>query len=152
MSGLMRYMLYETNSECVPLEEEITQLKNYIAIEEIRFGDRVEYSFQSSGPIAGKVISPLLLLPFVENAFKHSLRNEMAKAWITITIKVSGHHLYFLAENSVPGQAETNPNPGIGLDNVKKRLALSYPDHELVIRKENNTFSANLTLRLDEEN
>ncbi|GAB3907725.1 histidine kinase [Larkinella knui] len=152
LSGLMQYILYDTNAELVLLEGEIAQLKNYIAIEELRFADRIEYSFQSSGPVERKLISPLVLLPFVENAFKHSLSHELHKAWVTITIKVTGYHLFFNVENSIAQVNTAQPHQGIGLMNVSKRLALSYPGrHELQIKQEENTFSVNLKIQLYEE-
>ncbi|MBT1706552.1 sensor histidine kinase, partial [Chryseosolibacter indicus] len=127
MSGLMHYMLYETTSDLGLLEDEITQLKNFVAIEELRFGDRIDSSFQYSGDLNGKKISPLILLPFVENAFKHSLINEANKAWVTIDIKVSGNDLFLTVENSMSAPMELSPRQGIGLANVKARLSLSYP-------------------------
>jgi LytS/YehU family sensor histidine kinase len=151
MSGLMHYMLYETTSDLVMLEDEITQLKNFIAIEELRFGDRVDSSLQYSGDIKGKKISPLILLPFVENAFKHSLVNETNTAWVTIDIKVSGPELFLTIENSVSQPVGPMLPGGIGLANVKRRLSLSYPErHHLVIRHNDEIFSVQLMLKLDE--
>lgn len=152
MSGLMHYMLYETGTEPVLLEDELNQLKNYIAIEELRFGERIEYSFQISGSVEGKIISPLLLLPFVENAFKHSFSHELNKAWVTIHTKVSEHLLYFIVENSVSMPNQSSSNQGIGLANVRQRLLLSYPNrYELKIKEEDNIFTVNLKLQLDEK-
>ncbi len=152
LSGMMHYILYDTNAELVLLEEELAQLKNYIAIEELRFADRLEYSFQSSGAIEGKRISPLLLLPFVENAFKHSLSHELNKAWVTIDIKVTGSQLFFNVENSITDPTPPHSHRGIGLMNVRKRLTLSYPGrHELLVKRDENTFSVTLKLQLHEE-
>lgn len=100
LSGLMHYVLYDTNADFVQLATDIKHVKDYTGIEEIRFADRLEFSFQYSGDIAGKIIAPLILLPFVENAFKHSLRDETEKAWIIIDIKVVGNRLFFKSENS----------------------------------------------------
>jgi len=148
----MRYMLYETNTDLVPLEHEITQLKNFIAIEELRFGDRIDLSFQFSGDIDRKQISPLILLPFVENAFKHSLVNEVTLAWVTVDIKVSGKQLFFTVENSVSTPVARKGPSGIGLANVKRRLAISYADcHTLDIRQEESIFKVHLKLELDEK-
>lgn len=163
LSDLMHYVLYETNAHFVPLETDIKHLKNYIGIEEMRFGDRLELSFQYSGDIAGKLIAPLILLPFVENAFKHSLRNETEKAWIIIDIKVSGNKLYFKAENSCssnadePGKDSNGPplhnGKGVGLRNVIRRLELNYPGkHELNIDRGDIVFRVDLKLQLDEQN
>jgi LytS/YehU family sensor histidine kinase len=152
MSGLMHYILYQTKSDLVMLEEEITQLKNYIAIEELRFGDRLEYSFQSSGPIEGKLISPLLLLPFVENALKHSLSDEPEKAWVTIDLKVTDNQLFFYVENSTSKPLRPDTHQGIGLENVIKRLNLSYPNRfNLHTGLDDRIFRVRLMLMLDEK-
>jgi hypothetical protein len=152
LSDLMRYMLYDTNAGSVLLEDEITQLNNYIALEQLRFADRIEYSFQCSGQVKGKRIGPLLLLPFVENAFKHSLGGELHKAWVIITIKVSGNRLFVFVENSIAQVHDSKSGQGIGLTNVRKRLALSYPGrHQLRITHEPNTFSVSLKILLEED-
>ena len=163
LSDLMHYVLYETNAHFVPLATDIKHLKNYIGIEELRFGDRLELSFQYSGDIEGKLIAPLVLLPFVENAFKHGLRNETEKAWIIIDIKVSGNKLYFKAENScgintgelgkdLKGEIAHN-GKGLGLVNVRRRLELNYPGkHELHIESGDAFFRVDLKLQLDEQN
>ncbi len=153
LSGLMRYMLYESNAEMVLLEDEINYLKNYISIEELRFGDRLDLSFQYSGNIQGKLIAPLVLLPFVENAFKHSLNNETQKAWITIDIKVTGNELFFKTENSYQKINSKIDHEGMGLKNVKKRLHLVYPGkHSLVIKDGEVFFITDLKMQLNEKN
>jgi len=127
LSGLMHYVLYDSNADFVPLQADIGHLKDYLGIEEMRFADRLELSFQYSGDLDNKIIAPLLLLPFVENAFKHGLRNEMGKAWIIIDIKVSGNKLFFKSENSCPRGSVPLNGKGVGLTNVRRRLELSYP-------------------------
>jgi signal transduction histidine kinase len=147
LSGLMHYVLYETSSDHVLLEDEIAHLRDFARIEELRFGDRLDFSFQYSGDIQGKKISPLLLLPFVENAFKHSLSNEVNAAWITIDMKVSGKQLFFTVENSMTDSKTSKPHKGIGLENVRKRLSFSYPGrHELNIQEDGKVFSVHLRI------
>jgi sensor histidine kinase YesM len=149
LSGLMRYMLYETSAGRVLLRDEITHLQNYISIEQMRFADRLELSFQCSGDIEGNVIEPLLLLPFIENAFKHGVENS--PAWITIDIKVIGGRLFLKVENSLGGPAKNRPE-GLGLGNVKRRLALTYPAaHELAIEQNNDSFKVDLKINLCEK-
>lgn len=148
LSGLMHYMLYEASAESIPLEDEIRHLKDFIAVELIRFGDRLECSFQVSGDISGKWISPLLLLPLVENAFKHS-KTEESTAWVVLVLKVLENRLFFAVENSTGGE-ESGSKPGIGLMNVKRRLELLYNDrHELTLNREEHIFKAQLNLELD---
>jgi two-component system LytT family sensor kinase len=151
LSNLMHYVLYEANARQVPLQQDLDHLKHYINIEKTRFADRLDLSFHYSGPIAGKQIAPLLLLPFVENAFKHGLTHETQQAWITIDIKVQDHQLFFKAENSFKRPAAAQ-RTGVGLINVKRRLELAYPErHTLVIREQEGIFSADLKIMLDEE-
>jgi two-component system LytT family sensor kinase len=146
LAALMDYMLYEASSNKVPLKNEIIHLGNYISIEQIRFADRLELSFQHSGDIEGKLIAPLLLLPFIENAFKHGI--EDSPGWITINLKVTGNRLFLKVENSyLPGSRVKEG--GIGLENVKKRLGLIYPGNfELNISESNEIFEIDLKLNL----
>lgn len=146
LSELMHYMLYETRSDKVLLEKEISHLENYISIEQMRFADRLDLSFLHSGDISGKTIAPLLLLPFVENAFKHGIANDAG--WITITLKVISNTLYLKVENSYPANAKQTGH-GLGLVNVKRRLELTYPgNYELHLAKNNDFFEAGLKLNL----
>src|ERR1700748_224058 len=92
LSALMHYMLYDAGTDKVLLTDEISHLENYIGIEQLRFSGRMDLSFQHSGDITGKMIAPLLLLPLIENAFKHGLTE--ATGWITIDLKVTGNHLF----------------------------------------------------------
>jgi two-component system LytT family sensor kinase len=146
LSDLMHYMLYETTENKVLLNEEIKHLESYIAIEQIRFADRLEVSFQYSGATLGKLIAPLILLPFVENAFKHCLAEQ--QGYITINLKLIDSRLFFKVENSY----EENPEPkvaGLGLKNVKRRLELIYPGlYDLAINRNAGIFEIELALDL----
>lgn len=151
LSELMHYILYEANGATVLLENDLHHLKNYIGIEQTRFADRLDLSFQYSGDIEQKTIVPLLLLPFVENAFKHSLVNELDKAWITIDLKVSGTQLFFKTANTYQSPAAAPTHTGVGLNNVRRRLELTYPGrHELHIAQQENVFTVDLKLQLYE--
>jgi len=146
LSDLMHYMLYEANANKMPLCDEIKYLGNYISIEQMRFAERLELSFQYSGDIEGKLIAPLLLLPFVENAFKHGIEDN--SGWVTINLKVIGRVLFLKVENSctaVSKQKET----GMGLRNVKRRLELTYPNnYQLSINETTGTFEVELEIDL----
>ena len=146
LSDLMSYMLYEASADKVLLQDEISHLENYIKIEQLRFADRLDVSFQYSGEMDGILITPLLLLPFVENAFKHSLID--GSGWITINLKVVGRQLYFKVDNSY--QLPVAPlKGGLGLKNVKRRLSLTYPSlHELSLNPNNGIYEADLKLSL----
>jgi two-component system, LytTR family, sensor kinase len=152
LSGVMHYMLYESNGDRVGLDQEIAHLKDYIAIEELRFADRLDVSFQCTGNQNGKTIAPLLLLPFVENAVKHSLSQETGRARIRLELSVEGEELVFGVVNSYKEAPVASPHRGVGLDNVKKRLRLTYPSHQLTVHTTADTFSVQLKLALDEKN
>jgi LytS/YehU family sensor histidine kinase len=139
-------MLYEASANKMPLSDEIKYLGNYISIEQMRFAERLELSFQYSGDIEGKVIAPLLLLPFVENAFKHGIEDD--SGWITINLKVIGTRLFLKVENSCT-EASKEKQEGMGLSNVKRRLELTYPNnYQLMINETIGTFEVELEIDL----
>lgn len=146
LSNLMHYMLYEANAAKVLLKDEISHLENYINIEQMRFADRLDLSFQYSGDIAGKMIAPLLLLPFVENAFKHGISDNAG--WITINLKVIENRLFLKVENSYSINSETKRH-GLGLKNFRRRLELTYPgQYDLDIIQNEGVFEAAFKLNL----
>ncbi|WP_158797920.1 sensor histidine kinase [Pedobacter sp. L105] len=146
LSELMHYMLYEARADKVFLKDELSHLENYISIEQMRFADRLDLCFQHSGDISGKMIAPLLLLPFVENAFKHGITDDAG--WITINLKVIGNQLFLKVENSYPKNVNKSVH-GLGLINVKRRLELTYPDsYDLQFIQNNEIFEASLKLEL----
>lgn len=157
LSDMMSYMLYECNSNQIALEREITQLKNYIELEKVRYGDRLEVSFEVGGQLEGQQVAPLLFIAFWENAFKHGPAQMEQPSWISGSLWVEDHKLDFRLENSVPVKLEEDegpgPNGGIGLSNVKKRLNLIYPErYTLQTRDEGETYfvSLNIDLRVQE--
>ncbi|CAN5414610.1 histidine kinase [soil metagenome] len=147
LSRLMQYMLYEGNLAKVPLRQEIDYLENYLALERIRYGDGLYVSFRVDGPTEGVVIAPLLLLPFVENAFKHGVSRQLSDAWLQMQLSVSGSELIFKVENSKPETPDKVSTPGLGLPNVSKRLQLIYPDQHR-LRQFNGADSYLTTLTL----
>lgn len=152
LSELMSYMLYESQSELILLEKEIAHIKNYVALEKLRYGDRLDVSLAASGETEGKMIAPLLLIPFVENAFKHGVSDETDSVWVTIDIKVKDGWLGVKVENSHAGSENHGGRDvvtgGIGLQNVKRRLTLLYPDaHKLTLTKEAEYYTVDLKVR-----
>lgn len=146
LSQLMHYMLYSTSGDVVSLNNEISYLKDYISIEQTRFADRVDISFQCAGVNADVKIAPLLLLPFVENAFKHGVEEE--SGWITINLNYLNAHLYFKVENSYVAKPIPSKS-GLGLANVQKRLELLYPGkYHLSLTKNDESFEAELKIDL----
>lgn len=153
LSDILRYMLYESRQNFVPLDKELQMLKDYIAIEQIRLASREGISLEISGDFHQGYIAPAMLISFVENAVKHGLDSRTANAYVMIRIAVEGDDLHFYCcNNYLPrpaGKSHTNKVGGIGLDNVRKRLGLIYPGkHHLTITNENNIFEVDLTLKL----
>lgn len=130
LSDLLNYMLYECNANHVPLNKEIDMLENYIALEKIRYGERLEIAYHLKGDIAGNMIAPMLILPFVENSFKHGLSEEIEAAWISIDISVYEGQLTLKVDNSrsehKSATEDISYKRGIGMSNVKRRLELLY--------------------------
>ncbi|MVM34552.1 hypothetical protein GO755_31275 [Spirosoma sp. HMF4905] len=149
LAQLMQYMLYEGSLAKVPLRKEIDYLQNYLALERIRYGEGLQLSFQISGVTDQLLIAPLLLLPFVENAFKHGLSRQLGDAWLQIQLTVTHTELIFKVENSKPEFTGPATSPGIGLPNVAKRLQLMYPDrHRLRQLNGVDSFLSTLTIGL----
>lgn len=146
LSEMMHYMLYEANAEKVFVEDEISHIKSYIAIEEIRFRERLKLKFECSGETQSRLIAPILLLPFVENAFKHGLTET--SGWIDIGIELKEESLHLRVANSCR-KHKIAGKPGIGLSNVNRRLELLYPGKYLLnIMPEEDVFTVDLKLTL----
>jgi len=154
LSELMRYMLYDTRTQKQSLENEILCIQNYLDLERIRNDDRLEVNMSVSGDIHDKEISPIILLTFIENAFKHGVNKNTGKVKIDIRFKVKEDFLYFTISNPTPEiTAHTdnfNKSSGIGIENVKKRLELGYnkDDYKLSFKNKNNIFVVKLIIKV----
>jgi two-component system, LytTR family, sensor kinase len=149
-SSLMRYMLYEADEEKVALEKEIDYLQSYIDLQQQRFGKNVQVNVQMEKPAMHYEIEPMLLIPFVENAFKHGT-GIIENAQIDIILQATEGKLHFKVSNKfVPGSVEVkDKTSGIGLSNVKRRLQLLYDNkHQLQITKQADWFTITLDLKL----
>ncbi|WP_428663157.1 sensor histidine kinase [Runella sp.] len=151
LSDLLRYTVYDTKATMVTLEDEINYIKNYIDFEKIRLGERLELVANWPENVAeAPPIAPMLLIVFVENAFKHSKNTQDPRINIAIDLQIWGKTLLFSVQNSfTPNLSEPTPeqHSGLGLENVKKRLELAYPNrHDLSIGQKNNTFMIKLRL------
>jgi two-component system LytT family sensor kinase len=150
LSDLMRYMLYESDEKRVTLSAEIDYLKSYIELQKLRFGSdvKIDAEMNLSQTESQYSIEPMLLIPFVENAFKHGM--GMDEPFIEIKLWVDNGWLKFDVKNKFTDADENkDESKGIGLENVKSRLILLYPkEYELVIKKSNNLFHVQLTLQL----
>lgn len=150
LSNLMSYMLYECNVPTIDLAKEIEQLKNYVQLEKVRYGSRLQVSFECGGETQGKQIAPLLLIGFIENAFKHGAGTQIDKAWIRINLWVKNNELDFGVENSFVKEKGENAyiKSGIGLQNIQKRLSLLYPEKHHLKIEEKDTYWVHLKLTL----
>ena len=151
LSELMRYMLYTSSEEQVPLESELDYLQNYVELQRIRFEEDVDIKLQIEGKAGNQHIEPMLLIPFVENAFKHGV-GMIVDPVIDMDLKFDEKRLFFSIKNKIAPELpeEKDSSSGIGLRNVKRRLELLYPDaHQLKIISENNWFIIDLTLDFD---
>jgi hypothetical protein len=151
LSGMMRYMLYDTNVESVPLSKEIIYLQECITLNKLRYADEeVIIAFDQAGQIADIQIAPMLFIPFVENAFKYGVAIGQKEA-IQIAIVVSGQKLNFSCVNTDHSFIKKMKMEisGIGLENVQRRLELVYPGkHQLIINKEDGKFMVKLEIDL----
>ena len=147
LSSLLRYMLYDCSDLKVSLENEIDALRNYVELEKIRYGNRLELSFNVSGDIAGKKIAPLLMLPLLENSFKHGASEQISTCWISFDLEVKENILYLKLNNSARQSSENKQ--GIGLQNLEKRLKLLYKDsYSFKTGRTDDTFTVSLELDL----
>jgi len=156
ISNFLRYSVYEVNTKYIPLEKEIEYLKNYISLQQLRFDNRLELSFSTSGIMGNQLIEPFLILPFIENSFKYCLDDANSQAWITISITVAEEWLVIKIENSLPpdfskNKNVENPYSGFGINNVKRRLELLYPNqHVLTIKNEVDSFFVSLKIKIND--
>jgi len=146
LSNLLDYILYQINKPLVSLKEEVLHIKEYFELEKIRFKDTLKIIFKANDFNDDIQVAPMLLIPFIENAFKHgSLIDGFLK--IEIKIDVSENQLTFSIRNTVLNQEETNKNGGIGLENIRKRLDLNYKDnYSLDISINQNWYTVNLII------
>jgi LytS/YehU family sensor histidine kinase len=146
---MMEYMLYDSTDARVPLEKEITYLNNYMELERIRFSTGSAIALTINGELNGHEIAPLLLLPLVENAFKHGLSKQTENGWLTVDIGLDKSTLTVIIENAKPSLFVRKSKGGIGIDNLRKRLELLYPArHSLELQDKKNAFMARLIIEL----
>ncbi|MCB0533738.1 MAG: histidine kinase [Lewinellaceae bacterium] len=150
LSGLLDFILYECNTDRIPLKKEIQLILDYIELEKLRIGDRLQLQFSVEDEGLNALIAPLLLLPLVENAFKHGARAANDAVFIKIDLRVQDQNLYFQVENSKPEdkQEAGNGSKGIGLLNIEKRLKLLYPG-QYFMHKSNTASTFLISLKLN---
>lgn len=154
LSEMMRYMLYECNEKQVPLSKELNYLQNYISLEKLRQSKNVDIQFIVEGNVENQTIAPLVFISFLENAFKHGLNNILEAGFVHVYFKIDKDIIHCTLENSKPGKVvNTNikKDGGIGLENVRKRLEMIYPNnHSLKIKETDETFKVDIDIRFNE--
>ena len=156
LSELMRYILHDCQADEVPLRKELEFVQNYLDLERIRMEDTVRLELEVDGPVDDMTVAPLMLLPFVENAFKHGIKTKPEGAFVKITVKVDAMEVLDIEainskENGV-SEADLDLNGtvvpgGVGLENVRRRLALLYPHrHKLTLRDAGSRYEVNLQI------
>ena len=147
LSDIMRFILYETKPEAIPLCKEIAYLDKYIELQRIRTANQHYVSFKVCGDPVGRNIAPMVLIPFVENAFKHTTNKKIRDA-IQVQIQVARDHVRFICKNKYnSSRAPASKANGLGNTLIEKRLNLLYPDrYHLEIKNQDNLYSVELTI------
>jgi sensor histidine kinase YesM len=152
LSSTLHYMINECEDKWVPLEKELMMISDYMELEKVRYGNRIAMEVNVTGDAGNKAVTPLLLIPFIENSFKHGASQMLQHPWIKMQIRVGEKSLFFQLSNSRPATTiQTNGKSGIGLSNVKKRLELIYPArHKLDITSSPGIFSVEMQIPVNE--
>jgi two-component system LytT family sensor kinase len=151
LSSIMRYVLYDTANEKVPLMQEVDFIASYISLENLRHTETNLIDFSVQGSLKEIEIEPLLFLPLIENTFKHCLQIDVPHKWVKLVLTVDEDELIFQTSNPLIDSPESydTSKSGIGLSNVKKRMELLYPDkHELVVHKDNSIYTVTLMISI----
>lgn len=149
LSELLRFMLYESGQNRIALTDEIKVLEDYLELERMRYNKRLIVTFTKNIDSNAYQITPLLLLPFVENAFKHGVSETRFESFVHINMHVEKSYLNFIVENSREQGPKHNGTKNIGLYNVRRQLELMYKDFNLDVKDDGNTFKVHLTLNLN---
>jgi len=153
LSGLLRYVVYDTKNEKVPIAQEITFLKNFAALNLLRFEEEeIDYTFVIKGEYDQQVIEPGILLCYIENAFKHGVQPE-EKSFITIHLDISNKNkVHFSIKNSIPSFKQTNEKGGFGIASNTNRLKLAYPNKHSLHITETSEYTVELKIETNESN
>lgn len=147
LSDIIRFVLYETRSDKILLSKEIEYLEKYIALQKIRTANETYVHFSVSGNIGDKLIAPMIFIPFIENAFKHTTNKKMENA-ITININIDNKTIRLTCENKYDSNSVPQTHGGLGNELIRRRLALIYPDkHLLEVNDANDLYTVNLTIQ-----
>jgi two-component system, LytTR family, sensor kinase len=147
LSKILRFMLYETKGEYISIEQELKIISDYISLEQLRYDESLRINFNHDVEDMKQAIPPLLLIPLVENAFKHGVSEIRGNAFVDIHLSVNGRQLVFTVKNSSDGSAEMI-RENIGLSNIRRQLELLYKEFSLSVAHEDSVFTATLKINL----
>lgn len=145
LSKMMRFILYEASNRQIPLRDELALIHDYIKLEELRYSNRLEVTYSENIDDPEQQIAPLLLIHFVENAFKHGVSESRNESFVSVKIELTKKLLKATVVNSKPAEKPRN-GVSIGMENVKKQLNILYPQHKLDIRDESQKYAVELTI------
>lgn len=149
LSKILRFMLYETSSSYIAIEQELKIMHDYIALERLRYDDSLHVNFNNDVEDMKQSIPPLLLIPLVENAFKHGVSETRRQPFVDIHLSVKSRQLMFVVKNSAEVfSGETEVRENIGLSNLRRQLQLLYTDYALVVQHQDTVFVASLKINL----
>jgi len=149
LSKILRFMLYETGGPYIAIEQELKIMNDYIALEKLRYDNSLRINFNHDIEDTKQAIPPLLLIPLVENAFKHGVSETRNQPFVDIHLSVKQRQLKFIVKNSTEAfVGEGGIKENIGLSNLRRQLELLYKDHELTVKQESDVFSSTLKINL----
>ena len=152
LSDLLDYILYKIDTPRIPVSTEIQIIENYIELERIRFTNRVDLSLSTDLESEDIQIPPMLIIPFIENAFKHGVAKSLEKSWIEVSIRESGQLMNIEVSNSKGQKPTKSQTGGIGLENVKKRLDILFHDkYKLDITEKINSYEVFLSIPINQQ-
>jgi sensor histidine kinase YesM len=150
LSDILRYVIYDSSGDHVSLDAEVRLIRNYIDLQRFRVGREANISFATEGTSTEMVLAPMLLLPLVENGFKHGIKGDIGKTFLKILLRIEENDIIFTITNNkgTASGEDIGSGSGVGLENIRNRLQLIYPDaHELDIEETEDRFLVKLTLR-----
>jgi LytS/YehU family sensor histidine kinase len=152
LSGMLNYMIHDCEKPLVPLGKEIKLIRDYMGLEKVRYGNRLDLKVDIKGDVENKMIAPLLMIPFVENSFKHGASAMRGQQWIRLSVHINENKLVLELSNSKPPEAGgVSTKKGIGLANVKKRLQLLYPgEHFLETVSTNDSYIVHMEVNMQQ--
>jgi LytS/YehU family sensor histidine kinase len=148
LSKILRFMLYETGGKYIAIEQELKIIDDYIALEKLRYDESLQVNFNYDIEDMKQAIPPLLLIPLVENAFKHGVSETRGRPFVDIHLSVKQRQLNFIIKNSSETLVNADIKENIGLSNLRRQLELLYKDYELSTQQNDSVFTASLRINL----